>query len=230
MLVAAALAMLAAPLTKPAAADESNGPAITVTGEASSRFAPDLAVISVAVETTAATARAAAGENAAKAARIIEALKGLVGPGGEVSTSSYSITPEYEERKIFSGIPEIIGYRATNRVTARTAAIDRAGEMIDRAVSAGANRVDRLAFILSDPEKACDELIKEASGRARSVAEATAREFGVTVAGVESIRPSCGTGAMPVAAFSMRLAEAATPVEPGGIEVRATVEAEFSLK
>src|SRR5512147_1796501 len=71
--------------------------AVSSTGEVSAT--PDLAVLSVAVETTAAKAGDAVTENAARSAKVASALRGLLAKEDKLTTTSYSLEPRYEPAK-----------------------------------------------------------------------------------------------------------------------------------
>jgi uncharacterized protein len=95
-----------------------------VTGSVTEEFAPDTAILNLAVETQQSTAQEAAKENAAKSEQVVAAMKGLitVSAGDTVSTSSYSVQPAYEyDDKLRKN--RLTGYRTFNQVTVKTAQI-----------------------------------------------------------------------------------------------------------
>jgi uncharacterized protein YggE len=66
-------------------------------------------------------------------------------------------------------------------VQVRVKELAQLGTLIDRALGAGANRVDSVRFSLSSPEEAQGRALAQAVQRARQAAEAIAGALGVTL-------------------------------------------------
>jgi len=201
-------------------------PSVTVSGEGRVTVEPDLAEIEIGVATDARTAPLAGKENAAKLAKVIAEVKKLIGPGDEVKTIGYSLSPNYRYPKE-GGRPEITGYKATNIVRVRTGALQGVGSLIDAATQSGANTIQRLAFTLKDEDAAKREALRSAAAKAKSKAEDMARALGLKIARVVSVVES-EQGFQPViremrAGGIMAQEAAPTPVESGTIQVRASV-------
>jgi uncharacterized protein YggE len=210
---------------------------ISVTGEAKEYYKPDIAVITLGVETKGATASGAAAENSKRAEQIIAALKGLISPaaGDSIKTSSYSLQPVYEydaQRKKSL----LTGYMVRNLVTVRTKKIESAGSIIDKAVQSGANNVQGLGFTLSDGKELCAGALEKAAERAKKEAAYVARLLGTEISGIKSISSSCGNEVQrplyerALTAKSMQGAGPETVIEPGDIAVTAVVGVVFYLK
>ena len=208
-------------------------PRIQVTTTGTVRRAPDQAVVRLAVETVATTAREAARENASKMERIIAALRRLDIPRDRIQTTGYFMHPEYrhdEERRE----PQIIGYRVTNILTVTVDGPERAGGVIDAALDAGANRVDGLEFGLKGVQSARSEALRDAMEKARAEAQTLASAAGLTLG--EPIVISTGSVVTPYPRPEMMMrAEAmggdvSTPVEPGRMQVMATVEVHYAAR
>src|ERR1044071_5482201 len=93
-------------------------PAVTATAEAVITVEPDQAEMDIGVVTQARNAPDAARENAEKLSRVMGQLKKILGPGDELKTASYSLTPNCRYPQ--GGKPEITGYTASNTVRIRT--------------------------------------------------------------------------------------------------------------
>jgi len=224
-------------LTASAGADETPPRrTIEVTGQGEVKTAPDQAVISFAVETTAPTAGAAVAENARKSGALADALKKEIGSNGKVSTTRYSLDPVYEQRERGAGTapPRITGYIARNQVRAETRATDSAGKLIDVATSAGANRVDGLEFTLEERSAAQSDALKRAGQDARRQAEAAAAALAVTLGKVMSATVSGAPIVAPRPYPMMRMAtaeaSAPTPVEAGDVTVTATLQVTYEIQ
>jgi uncharacterized protein len=201
-------------------------PSVTVTGEGIVTAEPDVAEIEIGVVTEAKAAPQASKENAAKLAKVIAEVKKLLGPGDEIKTIGYSLSPNYRYPKE-GGKPELTGYTATNIVRVRTGALQGVGSLIDTATQSGANKIQRLVFTLKDEDAAKREALRNATAKAKSKAEDVARALGLKIArvlsvneGEQSFRPVM----RELRAGAVMAQEAApTPVEAGTIQIRSTV-------
>jgi uncharacterized protein YggE len=199
-------------------------PAITVTGEALISAEPDQAQLDIGVVTQARTAPEASKENAERLTRVLSEIKKILGKGDEVKTSGYSLTPVYRYPQ--GGKPEIVGYNASNTIRIKTTNLDLVGRLIDSAMQAGANNINRLVFTLKDEQAAQLEALRAASAKAKTKAEAIAAALGLKVVKITSVTE--GERAIQpifrqVTALRAEAAPAQTPVEPGTVEVRSTV-------
>lgn len=204
---------------------------LQVSAEASVMRRPDRATIHLAVETTAGTAQEATRGNARAMTSVADALEGLDIPSSSIRTESISLSPRYQRGQNVEE-PTIVGYHAANRISVRVDDLDRVGPVVDAAIGAGANRVTGLQFQIADPESAYHEALQEAVARARREAEVLARAMGDTLG--PAIRVStAGAGAPvtrgPTPELMMRADAASTPVQPGELEVRASVQVTYRL-
>lgn len=211
-------------------ADE-NDRTLTVRSSAAKDVDPDVAVLTFAVETMAPTAKESAAANARTADNVIRSVKRALGQTDEVDTSSFSVFPVYEYEKARGQV--LKGFRTTNQVTVTTDKIASTGEILDRAIEAGANRVVDVRFDIKNISGHCEGLIREAASKAASQAKAASSAFGTSLDGVKTIVPSCHKEAngpvRPYGAELMKMAAPDTPVEPGTVRLRAEVEAVYFL-
>ena len=199
-------------------------PAITVNGEATITAEPDQAQIDIGVTTQSRTAPEASKETAERSARVLAEVKRVLGKGDEARTSGYSLNPQYRYPQ--GGKPEIVGYVANNIVRIKMARIDDVGKLIDAAMGAGANNINRLLFTLKDEETIRLEALRQASAKARSKAEAIAASLGLKVLRISAVSEG-ERSFQPILRQAPMMREAAaaapTPIEPGTVEVRSTV-------
>jgi uncharacterized protein len=231
-LPAAMLAAMVFMFAAPALAKEPAG-TLEVAGSGEVRAAPDVADLSIQVETHARAAEQSARQNAALAAKVVVALKSKLAGKGVVTTGNYSLNPEYREpgpgRK-----PEIVGYACQNTITVQTGELPLAGALIDTAIAAGANRVNYLNFALRNDTKARNEAIANASRDAQSQARALAASLGLKLGRV--VKASTVPQRPPIVpaarAFMLESAKAAvpTPIEPGQVTVSATVSLVYEIE
>ncbi|HEX7231129.1 MAG TPA: SIMPL domain-containing protein [Candidatus Binatia bacterium] len=199
-------------------------PAITVTGEALISAEPDQAQLDIGVVTQARTAPEASKENAERVTRVLSEVKKLLGGTDEVKTSGYSLTPAYRYPQ--GGKPEIVGYNASNTLRIKTMSLDLVGRLIDAAMQAGANNVNRLVFTLKDEQGAQLEALRTASLKAKNKAEAIATALGLKVVKITSVTEGermIQPIVRQVTAMRAEAAPAQTPIEAGTVDVRSTV-------
>lgn len=196
---------------------------IRATGEATVEVAPDQAEMTVAVLTQATTAEQAAADNAARTTAVVAALKAALDAKATVKTSGYNLSPNYTYPPQ-GGEPKLNGYNATNSVRVVTRDLARVGPAIDAAVKAGANNVQGIQFGLSDESAAQAEALSRAAMNAKNRAVAMGSGLGVTPTEILAVEDGSAV-VRPVVyeAMAMRASDARTPVEPGTVEVRATV-------
>lgn len=197
-------------------------PHIRTTGEATVTVKPDRAMIDVGVVTQADTSQAAVTQNAQKLEATLARLRQLLGAGADIKTISYSVTPNYRYPRE-GGEPTIAGYTANNTVRVTLDDLTKVGSVIDTATQGGANQIHNLRFTLKDESTVKAQALREAAVKARSSAQALASALDMTIVRVLSV-VEAGSPMIPVrdVAFA-KAAGASTPIEPGTIEVNASV-------
>ena len=222
--MAVVLLLLVLVVAHPALAD--GAPIIRVTGEATVSAAPDEGRIDLGVMTEDANAERAARLNATKLEAVLGALRKGFADSTKIKTLSYSLNPKYRYPS-GGGQRELDGYTATNVVRVTTGKLDQVGRIVDAATSAGANSVRSLEFRLRDEEPTRAAALREATLRARAKAEAIAQALDLKIEKVISVDES-GVSIVPVEPRLKMMGAragggASTPVEPGSIEVRASL-------
>jgi uncharacterized protein len=206
---------------------------IEVTGSGEAHVAPDVASLNLAIETHAATAQQSAGQNAALAQKVVDALTTKLQGKGKVWTGGYSLYPEYNEPRP-NEKPVVTGYRAENSITVETGEIGLLGGLIDTAIDAGANRINFLNFTLRDESQARSQAIALAAKDAQAQAASLAKSLGVTLGPVIKATTVAETGPAPVMqmrAMAMSASMGApTPVQPNEVTVPATVSITYEIQ
>jgi uncharacterized protein YggE len=214
-------------LAPPAAAQGDNltSRTITVGGEGEASAAPDVAYVTVGVQTQGATAAGVVAENSRRMAAVLDAMRARGLGSRELQTSGLSVSPQLDREQ------QITGYQATNNVTITVNEVDRAGELLDAALAAGANRIGGLRFGLRDSVALHERALGDAAQVARARAEALAASMGLRIVGVGSVTESTVSVPQPRAAAAVPAAALAAapppPVESG--ELRVTVQVRVSF-
>jgi uncharacterized protein YggE len=221
-------AMLGAPVAH--AADR----LVTVTGEATVNVAPDTAVIRVGVTSTAKTAREASDANGKQMTAVIAAIKNAGIAAKDIQTSRLSLQPQYDPNRggvssqydpNRSGTARLLGFQAANQITVNIRDIEKLAGIIDQAITAGANEMSGLEFVVSQQSKLLDQARDEAIADARRKAELYAKAAGARLGAVASISEE---GSSPVAR-PMQMRAAGVPVAPGEQTLRAAVSVSYEL-
>jgi uncharacterized protein len=234
---------------------------LSISSTSTTEVRPDQLSVTLGVETNGTTAQEAVSQNGNLTAQVIAAVRGLVIDENRIETSTYSVLPIYEYIpppqpciEIYPPPPgcetrqEIIGYRATNAVTVtldvpflrmmtQPAPDVNAGQVIDAAVTAGANRVDGIVFFISPDrqQEIRDTLIGEAIANARQRANIAAEALEMTVSGVESATidpidfPVFSVDLQESSAAVADSVSAPTQILPGQQEVSTTVSVVFYI-
>jgi uncharacterized protein YggE len=221
---AAALAA-AALLTAPALA-QAVPPAISVTGEATVSVPPDMAEIEGGFTSEAKTAREASDANNTAMGKLLLALKAAAIDDKDIQTSRLSLQPQNAPNH--TGVPAIVGYRASNHVTIRLHDVTKAAGVIDMLVGAGANDIGGINFMVSGASKLLDQAREQAIADARRKAEIYAHAAGVTLGAPLSISEAGGSP-MPMQ-FRAKAMMAATPVAPGEETLQVSVNVSWAIK
>jgi uncharacterized protein YggE len=209
-------------------AETTSPPSISVSAEGKVMATPDLARLTLEVETQAATAAAAARKNAQQADRLLAAVKKVLAPEDKIRTLGYRLMP-VRSYKSKSSPPEIKAYRAVNRLEVKVMDVARLGTVLDTSLKNGASQVRGPFWGHSRIEELQRQAAVNALERARRLAEALAQAAGLKIKGVERISTGIGFIAPRAAGGTYLMAKAAppTPIEVGEEEIRAHVQAVF---
>ncbi len=205
---------------------------IWVTGEGKAWATPDIVRLTLGIETEAKSVAQAQKDAAEAMNRVIKALRDKGVAEKDIQTQRFSIQPvrqwiEKENRE------EIIAYRVTNIVVAKIRDIEKTGNIIDSVAEAGGDltRISDISFSVDNPTPLYDQAREKALQDAMSKAQQIAR-----VANVKLGRPiyiSEGTAYAPpvVRDYALKALEAAppTPISPGELEFRVTVQMVYKI-
>jgi uncharacterized protein YggE len=211
------------PLSNPAALAQTPAgpPVIVTTGEASIEMAPDVAWVSIAAESRAATPAAAQAAAAGAMTAVHAALTAAGIARADVRTTGYSVQPDLDRS---GGRTRVIGYIARNQLEVRVLDLSRLGAVIDAAGASGATSMSGLRFDLADraavERDALRRAVEDALGRARAMADGAKLTLGPIVRIDEQgqPRPLYGREMMQTAAAAPE-----TPISPGQVQITAQV-------
>lgn len=223
-----------------AGADAETPPSISVSGTGTASADADLALVSVSVTALEADAETARSRVAEDSQAMFDALTDVgVDTDEAVTTTAFRIAPEYDYRE---GGRELLGYRATHAYQIEVAP-EQAGEVVDAVVGAvsgdsesdgdGGIVVDGVQYTLTDETRAevRAEALEKAVDAARADADTVATAAGVSLAGVRTISVGADYDPSPQPRFAAEAADgAATVLQPGPVEVSATVTITYDIE
>jgi uncharacterized protein YggE len=211
-------------------------PVLTVRGSGEVSAAPDQALVQLG--TAARSERAADAQQQVNrvVGAILKAIKAAGIPAENISTTELTLLPVFERTNGSSAeqasLPRIIGYSATNIVRVEIHEINKIGDVIDAGIGAGANRLEGLSFELKDDtlfrQKALQQAVLNARQKAEAIVDALnlrlVRILAITEEGIQTLRPQFRVQRMVSAAAET------TPVEPGRIQVSASVVMDYQIE
>lgn len=232
VLVLAACAALAALVLVQAASARSNigspvrqsatGHTITVAGHGEVQMAPDMATITVGVQTHDSSAQAALSANSSKMTAVIAAVEAQGVPATHVQTSDLSLWYDSQKDQ----------YVVNHSLTVRSDTPDKVGNILDAAVAAGANMSWGVSFGLKDQDAAEAQALSVAVTNARARAQAIASALGVSISGVGSASEATYNVVNPQPYYARAAAGApvaSTPVQTGQLTVSADIRVVYTF-
>jgi len=210
---------------------------ISVYSETSEEMVPNMAKITLSVETSDKDITKATETNKEAARASIEAVKKLLdtSKGEMIKTTAFNVSPEYSYK---GNVRTFVRYNARNSFEVTIKDVAKLGKVISTALSNGANVVSNLSYSLDTNEAVCGKLIQKASTDAKARANAAASALGTSITGVKSVNVQCSANEYYQPRYSMKMMTADNAVEAGGsvpteegtIKLRANVSASFFVK
>ena len=205
-----------------------SGGELVVTGEATVETVPDMATITLGVETQARTAAAALDDNSRSMAELLAVLKAANVEGRDTQTRGLMLDAQYT-RQTNSSPSQISGYVARNQVQVRVRNLDDLGAILDAAVRAGGNQFYGLQFDVQDKAPLNDQALADAVRAARHKAGIMAEAAGVSLGPVVDIRQSGTSRAPSPMVREMAMAMDAVPIAEGSVGITASVTVVYEI-
>jgi uncharacterized protein YggE len=136
---------------------------ITVVGHGEVKITPDVARVTIGVQSEGKDAASALADNNAKMAALIEQIKQAGVAETDIQTSGFAVYPTYNYE---AATPQLTGYQVSNTVSVKVG-VAGAGDLLDKVVAAGANNVSGISFEVADPAAAQAEARKAAMADAK---------------------------------------------------------------
>jgi uncharacterized protein len=214
-------------------------PTITTNGVASTEVVPDIATISLGVDTERPKAADAARDNALAAQAIVGEIKAQGIEAKDIKTLSVTLSPVYDEVEVQNANGNVAkrtlrGYAAHNSLTVRIREIDKAGVLAGQLMDKGANSFEGIAFDYTQKEAKYDALrgdaVRDALRKANSYVNGLGLKLGrVLEIATQAPYPAPAGMSPRMLGAAKREAGAAVPVEPGSEVLRTKVQVTWEL-
>jgi uncharacterized protein YggE len=158
---------------------------ISVTGNSQVIMTPDIAYVSIGVHSEAKTATEAVASNNTQTQAVIDAIKAQGVDAKDIQTTNFSV---YQQEK-FTPTGESLGtfFMADNTVYVTMRDITKIGDILDAAISAGANNIYGITFDVQKKDAALATGRDQAMADANTQAQELAKAAGTTLGDVQSI-------------------------------------------
>jgi uncharacterized protein YggE len=211
---------------------------IWTTGEGKIYVAPDVAVLTLGIESQESSVATAREKAAVAMEAVMKAIKAQGVEDKDIQTQYFNI---YQTTRWNVDKEEITGYRVTNTVVVKVRKVEKAGDVIDKVVEAGGDltRVNNINFTVDDPqpyyEKARDKAFDYAVAKAKQLAAKAGVKLGsVVYMNESSANNNYGITTRNYALSGDAMAVPATITSPsnistGQLEISATVSLGYDI-
>jgi len=214
---------------------------MSVSAEGKVKAVPDIATVNLGVLTQGGTPAKVQEENSKKINKIIDYVKSKGISKDDISTANFNIYPQYNYD---NGRNEIIGYQLNQTITIKVRGINEStemlGEILQGAVSEGANEINGVTMGFDDPDNLRQQARQIAIEKAKEKALELANTAGIKLGKVVSVSESGGGYPTPYYADyaygiggggGVALEKSASPnIEPGNQDVIETMTVVFEVK
>lgn len=199
---------------------------LKVSGEGKISVAPDQVNITIGAITEQKSLQEAQEENARIIANVITSMVELGIPSEYIQTVVYRIDTLYDYK---DGQQIFRGYQVNHQLQVKINQIDLTGQVVDLAVSQGANSVSNIEFTIANQQVYYNEALKIALQKAYQKALTLTSQLSVTLNPIPyKIDEFQATTSPPVPYGTTLMAKAeATPIQPGEITISATIIAQY---
>ena len=174
---------------------------LSVTGTGKIMLVPDLAYINIGVRSEAQDVSSALAANNAQATAITDALKAMGVDEKDLQTANFNVysIQQYDQM----GQPSYISYSVENTLYVTVRDLTKLSQILDAALSAGANQIYGINFDIANRQAALDQARDLAIKDAEAKALATAATAGVTLGQIQTINVSTSSYVQPYSPYGM---------------------------
>jgi uncharacterized protein len=210
---------------------------VTVTGSGLVKTVPDIAIITLGVQTQGATAAQALTANSQQMDKLTAALRSAGVAAADIQTQTIQLYPQVEaqptplpnQQSTSTAVPPT--FTAINSVEVTVRSITNVGTLLDQVVTAGGNLIQNIRFDVSNPSQDLDQARKTAYEEASRKAGQLATLSGMKLGPVVSINENSSIPVPAANTTAMRdLAQSAVPISPGTQTYTVDLQVTFELQ
>jgi len=206
---------------------------VTVSGEGKVYVKPDIATVGLGVTTTGLTTSDVISRNTTKMNVVIQAIKDSGVEDKDIQTTNYSLSPQYNYTEAAGRIFQ--GYTLEQNLQVKIRDFTKVGDVLQKAVVAGANLTSNLQFTIENPEQFKQEArakaIEQAKNNAKNLAETSGIALGKIINIYENYAyPVMYNTALGKGGASMDSAVPAPVIQPGQQEIDVTINLTYQVK
>ncbi len=206
---------------------------VSFTGEGKVKAAPDTARVDIGLLTEGKDSITVQNENSEKMNAVIKFLKEKEKiADADIKTNNYSLSPKYDYVK---GKSILSGYILNQTVMATVRDLNKVGEVLDGAVTSGANQINSVSLFLDKPEelksKAREEAVKQAQEKAHAASRIAGFRLGRLVGFSENF-----SGEPPIFYKSLEMGVGgggvvqSPKIEPGTQEISVSITLTYMIR
>ncbi len=191
---------------------------------------PDVAYISIGVQTSADNVSSALSDNNAQATAIANTLKELGVAEKDIQTSAFSVYPQQQYGP--DGQPLAMQYVVNNTVYVTVHDLNNMGKMLDSVVRSGANTIYGINFDVENKDAAFSEARKQAIDNAKQNAAELAQAAGVELGSLMTLNVYQTGGPSPIydGKGGAMAASAQAPVAAGQMTITINADLTYEIK
>jgi hypothetical protein len=207
---------------------------VNVSGLGVVYLTPNIAYINVGVNTQRENASEAVAVNKSQTTAVIEAIRDFGVDAKDIRTTNFSIwsNPQYDPMGQIQGTT----YSVDNTVNVTVRDLDKLGDLLDAAITAGANSIYSIQFDVEDKTKANEDARVKAVEAAMNQAQGLADAAGLSLGDIQNIS-TYESSPMPYydgyygkGGGGAETASSAVPIQPGQLAISVTVNLTYTIK
>jgi uncharacterized protein YggE len=183
---------------------------LSVTADDNVSVEPEVAVLHIGFDTQPGDPKQVYAEGTQTSNAIINALKKAGVPASDIRSESQYLNRDYTVEKSHK-------FKLSQQWTVRTTP-ERAAEVLDIAVTAGANTSGEIEWTVKDEKALAEQALSRAAGRAKENAELLAKGMGVRLGSLIYVSNQLSTSYVRPMPMAMAAKAAGAPAQPLAIE------------
>jgi len=202
---------------------------VSFTGEGKVKATPDTAKVEIGLVTEGKDSISVQNENSSKMNAVIKFLKEQGIKEEDLKTSNYNLSPKYDYNK---GKSTLVGYVLNQILTVTIRDLSKVSDILDGAVSNGANQVNSISLFVDKPEELKNKAREDAVKQAKEKASAASKIAGFRLSRVIGFSENTfGEPPIYYEAMGKGGGTALAPqIEPGTQEIKINVTLTYLIK